>query len=234
MSEAALEATGLTQKYQTRGDASQGELLVLEETEIKLKVGEMVALVAPSGSGKSTLLQCLGLLEAPHAGKIVVDGQDVSGLSDTDRSRLRRHTIGFVFQQHGLLSEFSALENVSVPLRLIGTSSAKAASYATDLLNGVGLGGRLHHRPAELSGGEQQRVAIARALANSPAVILADEPTGNLDPETGDIIFELLLAESRKRSCAVLAATHNISMAKRTDRILSLQERKIVGIHLDD
>ena len=209
---------------------SQGEreLIVLNGAQAELFAGEAVALVGPSGSGKSSLLHIAGLLEKPDAGQVIVGGRDCAALSDRERTRIRRSEIGFVYQFHHLLPEFSALENVVIPQMIGGTPRALASALALKSLTALGLAERATHRPAQLSGGEQQRVAIARALANQPAVLLADEPTGNLDPATSDRVFGELIALIRSSGLAALIATHNMDIAKRMDRILSLEGGKLV------
>ena len=188
----------------------------------------MVALVGPSGSGKSTLLHIAGLLERPDRGEVRIAGQAVGKLSDAERSRLRRRALGFVYQYHHLLPEFSALENVVVPQMIAGERKGAAKARASELLTAVGLAERLDHRPARLSGGEQQRVAMARALANQPVVLLADEPTGNLDPETAAHVFALLTDLVRRTRVAALIATHNLDLAGRMDRVLRLEQGKVL------
>ena len=203
----------------------QGEVAldVLRGVDLDLPAGEVIALVGPSGAGKSTLLQIAGLLEYPDSGEVVLTGQDCSRLNDAARTRLRREKLGFVYQFHHLLPEFSALENVVLPQMLAGKSRRDASERAKDLLTSLGVGERVSHRPARLSGGEQQRVAIARALANRPAVLLADEPTGNLDEETADGVFGVLVKTIREEGSALLIATHNPELARRTDGIARLQ-----------
>jgi lipoprotein-releasing system ATP-binding protein len=205
---------------------SQGgrRLEVLRDANLVLRRGEIVALVGPSGAGKSTLLHIAGLLEAPDAGEIEIMNQPASRMSDDACTTLRGKAIGFVYQYHHLLPEFSAEENVVVPQMIVGRSRRQARQRASELLEAVGLAERKTHRPAQLSGGEQQRVVIARALANAPAVLLADEPTGNLDPTTADSVFELLLGVVRGAGLAGLVATHNLALAQRMDRILILEE----------
>jgi len=221
MSNAALELRGVQQRFRQAGD---GWLEVIRRADLQLNPGEMVALVGPSGSGKSTLLHISGLLENQSAGNVVIQGTPTSGLSDDRRTALRRTTMGFVYQYHHLLPEFSALENVVVPQMIAGKSRAEARTRATALLQRVGLGERLDHRPAKLSGGEQQRVAIARALANSPAIVLADEPTGNLDIHTADQVFEMLSQLVREDGVAAMIATHNLEIARRMDRAVTIRE----------
>ncbi len=203
------------------------ELHVLDDVSFDLKPGEIVALVGPSGAGKSTLLHSAGLLEKPDSGDILVNGVSSVSMNDKKRTALRRDTIGFVYQYHHLLPEFSAVENVILPQMITGLSKKKALQRATELLETVGLGERINHRPGELSGGEQQRVAIARALANAPAVLLADEPTGNLDPETANRVFELLLKLVRSVGLSALIATHNHELANRMDRVLHFENGKV-------
>ena len=204
----------------------QGEatLEVLRGASLSLRPGEIVALVGPSGEGKSTLLHIAGLLERPDGGEVRIAGKDSSGLSESAHTELRRATLGFVYQYHHLLPEFSALENVTLPQYVASVSPSDARKRAEALLGFVGLSKRLTHRPAKLSGGEQQRVAIARALANRPKVLLADEPTGNLDHTTADAVFEHLLGLVRGESLAALVATHNMELAARMDRVLRLKD----------
>jgi lipoprotein-releasing system ATP-binding protein len=203
-------------------------LEVFKDVNLKLGAGELVALVGQSGAGKSSLLHMAGLLEAPSAGEIYIDDIAVSGLPDAERTRIRRDTIGFVYQAHHLLPEFSALENVVVPQLIAGRSRAEAGTEATRLLTMVGLGNRLAHRPAQLSGGEQQRVAVARALANRPRILLADEPTGNLDPRTSGGVFDILVAMVRAERLSAIVATHNYELAARMDRTLVLDQGRLV------
>jgi lipoprotein-releasing system ATP-binding protein len=201
---------------------------VLDGASLELAAGQSAALVAPSGAGKSTLLHIAGLLDTPSSGRVVIAGADAGNLSDTRRTLLRRDTIGFVYQFHHLLPEFSALENVVLPQLAAARPRAAAAARAKDLLEQVGLGHRLDHRPAELSGGEQQRVAFARALANAPRLLLADEPTGNLDPETSQRVFDVLMDLVRGAGLAALIATHNPELAARMDRVLRIDRGKVV------
>lgn len=198
------------------------ELDVLRGVDLELPAGEVRALVGPSGAGKSTLLQIAGLLERPDSGDVMLAGHACSGLNDAARTRLRREKLGFVYQFHHLLPEFNALENVVLPQMLAGKDKAEASERAMALLTSLGVGERASHRPARLSGGEQQRVAIARALANRPAVLLADEPTGNLDEETADGVFSMLMTTIREEGSALLVATHNADLAGRTDGIARL------------
>ncbi|HEU4986980.1 MAG TPA: ABC transporter ATP-binding protein [Rhizobiaceae bacterium] len=208
------------------------KLTVLNGADFKLNKGEMIALVAPSGAGKSTLLHIAGLLERPDAGEVIVNGQASGRLSDDRRTAIRRNEIGFVYQFHHLLPEFSALENVMVPQLIKGLNPAEARKRASQLLDYMKIGKRAEHRPAELSGGEQQRVAIARAVANAPLSLLADEPTGNLDPSTASYVFEALEALVRQSGLAALIATHNYEIAARMDRCVTLSEGKIVDFKL--
>jgi lipoprotein-releasing system ATP-binding protein len=202
----------------------QGEraIDVLRGAGATLYAGEVTALVGPSGSGKSTLLHISGLLETPSEGRVVLNGRDCGGLNDAERTRLRRTTIGFVYQFHQLLPEFSALENVVMPQLILGRTRRQADARARELLEMLGLKERMDHRPAEMSGGEQQRTAIARGLANEPKLLLADEPTGNLDPETAERVFAELVAVIRAQGVAALIATHNMELAHRMNRILRL------------
>lgn len=201
---------------------------VLESANLTVHSGELVALVAPSGAGKSTLLHLSGLLESPQGGEIEIIGIPTSKLGDRGRTQLRRSTVGYVYQFHHLLPEFTALENVSMPQLIAGKTPAEADKRSMELLDLLGVGPRASHRPAELSGGEQQRVAIARAAANHPKVILADEPTGNLDPETSDIVFGALANLIKNEGAAALIATHNHDLARRADRIVTLKGGLVV------
>jgi lipoprotein-releasing system ATP-binding protein len=204
-------------------------LTVLRGADCRIARGELVALVGPSGAGKSTLLHIAGLLERPNEGRIEIAGVDASRLDDEGRTALRRKTVGFVYQFHRLLPEFSAIENVIVPQMIAGKARGEAARHASMLLDRVGLAGRASHRPGKLSGGEQQRVAIARALANRPALLLADEPTGNLDPHTAEGVFALLRDLIAETGLGALVATHNLDLARRMDRIIELRDGKLVG-----
>ena len=206
------------------------DLHILRGASAELYAGEAVALVGPSGSGKSSLLHIAGLLEKPDGGEVIIGGRDCVALSDRERTRVRRSEIGFVYQFHHLLPEFSALENVVIPQMILGLTRKEAAVRALASLTALGLGERADHRPAQMSGGEQQRVAIARALANQPAVLLADEPTGNLDPETSERVFGELLSLIRNSGLAALIATHNMDIAKRMDRVLTLRDGLLVEV----
>jgi lipoprotein-releasing system ATP-binding protein len=201
---------------------------VLKGATASLYAGETVALLGPSGAGKSTLLHIAGLLERPDGGAVVINGVDCVKLGDSERTRMRRSEIGFVYQFHHLLPEFSALENIVLPQLILGLSRAEAEERATQLLDSLGISERGDHRPAQLSGGEQQRVAIARAVANGPRLLLADEPTGNLDPPTAERVFEQLLSLVRQSGVAALIATHNLELAARMDRTLRLKEGHLV------
>lgn len=201
---------------------------VLEAANLTVASGELVALVAPSGAGKSTLLHLSGLLESPQSGEIEIVGIKTSKLNDRGRTQLRRSTVGYVYQFHHLLPEFTALENVSMPQLIAGKTPVEADKRSMALLDLLGIAARASHRPAELSGGEQQRVAIARAAANHPKVILADEPTGNLDPETSDIVFEALASLIKNEGAAALIATHNHDLARRADRVVTLKGGLVV------
>ncbi len=211
----ALRLAGVTRRYPQAG----GWLNVLRGVELTVMPGEVVALVGPSGSGKSTLLHICGLLDRPNKGVVLINGRDVGRLGDAQRTALRRTEVGFVYQFHHLLPEFSALENVVIPQIIAGRRRKEALSIAHALLKRMGLGKRVRHRPAQLSGGEQQRVALGRAAANRPRVLLADEPTGNLDPETSEIVFTELLDLARNEGVAALIATHNLELADRMDRV---------------
>lgn len=208
----------------------QGDSIVrvLEAANLAVNSGELVALVAPSGAGKSTLLHLSGLLESPQGGEVAIMGVPTSKLGDRGRTQLRRSTVGYVYQFHHLLPEFTALENVSMPQLIAGKSPAEADKRSMELLDLLGVGPRASHRPAELSGGEQQRIAIARAAANHPKVILADEPTGNLDPETSDLVFAALGNLIKNEGAAALIATHNHDLARRADRIVTLKGGLVV------
>ena len=219
----ALRLAAIGRRFR-QGDAW---LDVLRGADLELAAGQSIALVGPSGSGKSTLLQIAGLLELPDSGEVFLAGEACNGLSDGERTRRRREALGFVYQFHHLLPEFSALENVMLPYMLTGHSRREAARRAGELLDLLGVGARETHRPARLSGGEQQRVAIARAMANAPAVLLADEPTGNLDEETADVVFTALLTTVRESRVALLVATHNLDLARRADAILRLHNGRI-------
>ena len=226
MNEAVLSLDGVTRRF------AQGEstLEVLSAATLSVRAGEIVALVGPSGSGKSTLLQIAGLLERPDAGSIAICGRECGALGDRERTKLRRDALGFVYQHHHLLPEFSAIENVIVPQMIAGTSRAAAKVRATELLGRMGLGERLEHRPGQLSGGEQQRVAICRALANAPKLLLADEPTGNLDPATSEGVFAELLSLVRDQGLAALIATHNPELSGRMDRRVTVRAGTIVEL----
>jgi len=222
-----LEARGLRRRYPS-GDA--GWLDVLLGVDLTLARGEVVAIVGASGSGKSTLLHLLGALDAPTDGAIVLDGTAYASLSDGALAEFRNRRLGFVFQFHHLLREFSALENVMMPLRIAGWTEARARSRAEELLAAVGLAGRMTHRPAALSGGEQQRCAVARALVHDPALVLADEPTGNLDHANGVMLADLLFRLARELETAVVIVTHNRQLAQRADRILLLDEGRLTPV----
>ena len=226
----AAEDVPVVYLHDIRRQYVQGEatLTILDGAKLALWAGQSVALVAPSGSGKSTLLHIAGLLESPDGGEVYVGGTATSGLSDVERTQIRRTDIGFVYQSHRLLPEFSALENVMLPQMIAGTPRPQAAERARALLADFGLAARTGHLPGKLSGGEQQRVAIARALANAPKVILADEPTGNLDAATAAIVFDELLAVVRTHGTAALIATHNPDLAARMDRRVTLYEGRVV------
>ena len=223
MSEPVLSIRGLERTYKT----GAGPLTVLRGVDIDVGAGEIVGLIGPSGSGKSSLLHAAGLLEHPDAGRITVLGRDCSDLGERVRTRVRLATIGFVYQFHHLLPEFSALDNVALPLMIAGKSKRAARKRAAGLLGDLGLVARLHHQPAQMSGGEQQRVAIARALANSPRLLLADEPTGNLDPTTSAAVFDNLYELARSRGVAALIATHNLELARHMDRVFALKDGRL-------
>jgi lipoprotein-releasing system ATP-binding protein len=222
---AALELSGIEKAY-NRG--RPGEVAVLRGVDLAVAPGEVVALVAPSGAGKSTLLHIAGLLDTPDAGEVRLGGRAMGGLSDRARTEARRAEAGFVYQFHHLLPEFTALENVVLPQLANAAGRAAAEARAADLLGRVGLSARVRHRPAELSGGEQQRVAFCRALANAPRLLLADEPTGNLDPATAETVFGALMDLVRATGLAALIATHNLELAGRMDRVVRLDEGRVV------
>ena len=206
------------------------EIHVLAGASVELYPGQAIALVGPSGTGKSTLLHIAGLLETPGAGQVIVSGRDCSAMDDGDRTRVRRAEMGFIYQFHQLLPEFSALENVILPQLILGLGWREAEQRATQLLSSLGLQERLDHRPAQLSGGEQQRTAICRALANRPRLILADEPTGNLDPRTSEVVFQELIGLFRSEGVAALIATHNLELARRMDRVVKMENGLLVEV----
>jgi lipoprotein-releasing system ATP-binding protein len=220
MSRPALELRDVTRVYEAGGVT----LTVLDKVALEIQPGEVVGLVGPSGSGKSSLLHIAGLLERPSGGEVYLAGEPGWGLDDRGRTALRRRAIGFVYQFHLLLPEFDALDNVALPQMVAGASRAQAQARATALLEQMGLSQRLHHQPGQLSGGEQQRVAIARALANAPRVLLADEPTGNLDPQTSKTVFQALFELARREGVAALIATHNLELTRYMDRVLALKD----------
>lgn len=203
------------------------QLTIFKGISLSLHRGEIVALVGPSGSGKSTLLQMIGLLDRPSGGSVMILAKDTGAMNDDERTLMRRHKIGFVYQFHFLQPEFSALENVMIPQLIAGISKVKAREEAIKLLSEMGLAHRVHHRPARLSGGEQQRVAIARALANHPVILLADEPTGNLDPQTSAEVFDVLLNRVRSAGIGAIIATHNMELAQKMDRILIMNNGQL-------
>ncbi len=209
------------------GEASN-ELLIFEKLNLEIKKGEMVALVGQSGSGKSSLLHIAGLLDTPSMGEITIDGHNCNNLSDVKRTEIRRHQIGFIYQFHHLLPEFSAVENVAVPLRLNGNNKQTSMARAEQILETLGMQPRLNHMPGELSGGEQQRIAIARAFATSPKLILADEPTGNLDPATAEHVYDEFHKLTKQQNMSALIATHNLTLANRMDRVLILENGQLV------
>jgi lipoprotein-releasing system ATP-binding protein len=225
MSDMILELKALKRSF-TQGDVT---IDVLRGVDAHLKRGEIVALLGPSGSGKSTMLQAVGLLEGGFQGTIRIDGHDVTQYDQGERTKTRREKVGFVYQFHHLLPDFNAIENVVLPQLIRGAAQAEAEERAADLLGRLGLGERLHHKPSKLSGGEQQRVAVARALANRPLLVLADEPTGNLDEATADKVFDQFVSLVRDHGSAALVATHNERLAARMDRVLRLHDGRIEG-----
>ena len=220
MNSPALEIAGIVRAYRE----GPGRLDVLRGVSATVQAGEIVALVGPSGSGKTTLLQIAGLLDHADAGEVRISGAPCAAMSDAERTRTRRKRVGFVYQFHHLLPEFSALENVAIPQRIAGRTKAEANAHGHTLLDRLGLAARVRHRPGELSGGERQRVAIARAVANGPELLLGDEPTGNLDHRTAEQVFAALLALVRDTGLAAVVATHNLELAERMDRVLHLQD----------
>jgi lipoprotein-releasing system ATP-binding protein len=226
-----LEAQALSKTY-VGGDG--GRIVVLDAIDLQISRGEMVAVIGASGAGKSTLLHLLGALDRPTSGRVLIDGRALEGMSDDDVSALRNRTVGFVFQFHHLLREFTALENVMMPLRIAGTDEAEARRRATALLERVGLGARVHHRPGALSGGEQQRTAVARALAADPAVLLADEPSGNLDHHNSERLHELFTELAHELELGMVVVTHNRSLAARADRVLQLEDGRLSHVALPE
>jgi len=226
-----LEAQALSKTY-VGGDG--GRIVVLDSVDLQIARGEMVAIIGASGAGKSTLLHLLGALDRPTSGRILIDGRPLDGMVDDAVSALRNRTVGFVFQFHHLLREFTALENVMMPLRIAGTDEAEAKRRAMALLDRVGLGGRVHHRPGALSGGEQQRTAVARALAADPAVVLADEPSGNLDHHNSERLHELFTELAHELELGMVVVTHNRSLAARADRVLQLEDGRLTHVALPE
>ena len=229
MSEAVLALKGITKTY---NPGAPNEIKVLRGVDLSVAAGEVVALVAPSGAGKSTLLHIAGLLDTPDGGTVAIGGSDMTGKSDRRRTATRRADVGFIYQFHHLLPEFTALENIVLPQLANGTSKAQAEARAKALLADVGVAARADHRPAALSGGEQQRVAFCRALANAPRLLLADEPTGNLDPATSDQVFGALMALVRGTGLSAVIATHNLDLAARMDRQIKLENGVLAPVTL--
>jgi lipoprotein-releasing system ATP-binding protein len=225
MSNSVLQTKGLSRIYHQ----AEESLTILHNVYVTINEGEIVALVGPSGSGKSTFLQTVGLLDKATSGNILIGGENIHAMNDNERTMMRRKYIGFVYQFHYLLPEFTALENVVIPQMIAGKKRKEAEERAKELLTALKMDHRFEHRPARLSGGEQQRVAIARALANNPKLLLADEPTGNLDPETSETVFELLIDLVRNAGIGAVIATHNMQIAERMDRILELKGGKIIS-----
>ena len=219
-----LVLNGISKSY---NHGKPSEISVLRDVSLQIKAGEVVALVAPSGAGKSTLLHIAGLLDTPDNGEVVLNGQPM-GRADKPRTKARRQDVGFIYQFHHLLPEFTALENIVLPQLANGVAQSTAEARARDLLERVGLGARAKHRPSELSGGEAQRVAFCRAMANKPTLLLADEPTGNLDPKTSDQVFGVLMDIVRETGLSALIATHNLELADRMDRVLRLEAGRLV------
>jgi lipoprotein-releasing system ATP-binding protein len=226
-----LEAQALSKTY-VGGDG--GQIVVLDAVDLQIARGEMVAIIGSSGAGKSTLLHLLGALDRPSSGRVLIDGRALDGMNDDAVSALRNRTVGFVFQFHHLLREFTALENVMMPLRIAGTDDAEAKRRALALLERVGLSGRVHHRPGALSGGEQQRTAVARALAADPAVLLADEPSGNLDHHNSERLHELFTELAHELELGMIVVTHNRSLAARADRVLQLEDGRLSSVALPE
>ncbi len=220
MSEPVLRLRGVTRTYET----AQGGLTVLKGVDLDLRAGELVGLIGPSGSGKSSLLHAAGLLERPTSGEVRIDGEDVGALDERARTRIRLSRVGFVYQFHHLLPEFDARDNVALPMRIAGWPEKTAHARAEAMLASLGLAERTRHQPAQMSGGEQQRVALARALANGPRLLLADEPTGNLDPGTSQSVFETLQTLVKETGVAALIATHNMELAGHMDRVFALKD----------
>lgn len=220
MSSPVLSLRGVTRTYKT----GRGELTVLKGVDLDVNPGEIVGLIGPSGSGKSSLLHAAGLLERPTGGTVMIDGEDVGRLDERARTRIRLSRIGFVYQFHHLLPEFDARDNVALPIRIAGRSEVEARRMAEEALGALGLAERVLHQPAQMSGGEQQRVALARALANRPRLLLADEPTGNLDPSTSQTVFEALHDLVKTTGVAALIATHNMELAGHMDRVFALKD----------
>ena len=227
----SLEAQALSKTY-VGGDG--GQIVVLDAVDLQISRGEMVAVIGSSGAGKSTLLHLLGALDRPTSGRVLIDGRALDGMDDDAVSKLRNRTVGFVFQFHHLLREFTALENVMMPLRIAGIDEAEAQRRALALLERVGLAGRVQHRPGALSGGEQQRTAVARALAADPAVLLADEPSGNLDHHNSERLHELFTELAHELELGMVVVTHNRSLAARADRVLQLEDGRLSHVALPE
>lgn len=225
-----LELAGICKSY----NQGQSKIVILDDASFSIKQGEIVALIGPSGTGKSTLLYTAGLLDKADGGDVIIDGQNTAKLNDNQKTKLRLKKIGFVYQQHNLFADFTAVENVMLPLLIAGVGKKQAFDMAKVQLEKMGLGDRINHRPMELSGGEQQRVAIARSVANSPMLLLADEPTGNLDPYNSEFVFENLLSRVKNEKMTAFIATHNPILAKKMDRKIALVDGKLVDIDLKE
>ena len=226
-----VECKELEKSYQEQSNQKQGKAIVtsvLKGVDLTIKAGEQVAILGQSGSGKSTLLHILAMLDEPESGQVYIAGNDVANMSDNDKAEFRNNNMGFIYQFHHLLMEFDAIENVAMPLLIQGESEESAKQKAQEMLEAVGLEHRTHHRPAQMSGGERQRVAIARALVNEPKLVLADEPTGNLDKKNSEQVFQLFLQLNRKLGTSLVVVTHDLELASRFDRVIELDDGKVI------